>query len=104
MSLEKGRSRALREAAGANNIAGIDAALAGSTEFKALLNSGDYIGKTALHWAAGRGRIEAVRHLLLLGAKVGGNRIFQKIKYRRYTVLFSRHFLYLMCPVVLVYR
>mmetsp|Transcript_14452 Transcript_14452/g.23760 ORF Transcript_14452/g.23760 Transcript_14452/m.23760 type:complete len:186 (+) Transcript_14452:292-849(+) len=69
-SIEKGRSRALREAAGANNIAGIDAALAGSTEFKALLNSGDYIGKTALHWAAGRGRIEAVRHLLLLGAKV----------------------------------
>lgn len=70
MSSGKRKARALRDAAGDNDPHGIDAALENAQDFEGVLNSGDFVGKTALHWAAGRGRVEAVRHLLKLGAKI----------------------------------
>lgn len=69
---KRARARQLREAAGNNDPAGIDAALDGlkDIDFERTLNSGDFVGTTALHWAARRGRLEGTRHLLKLGAKI----------------------------------
>ena len=63
-------SRWVREAAGNDDVEGIDAALDASKDKDEALNKGDFVGRTALHWAAGRGRADAVRHLLALGARV----------------------------------
>jgi len=59
-------ARALREAAGNDDPEGIDEALARG----AKIDVTDMVGRTALHWAAGRGRVAATRHLLQLGARV----------------------------------
>jgi hypothetical protein len=62
--------RWVREAAGNDDVEGIDAALDAAKDKDEALNKGDFVGRTALHWAAGRGRADAVRHLLALGARV----------------------------------
>ena len=66
----KALKRRLREAAGDDDCDGIDAALHLARDFEGTLNSRDFVGATALHWAARRGRARAVGHLLRLGAKV----------------------------------
>ena len=63
-------SRWVREAAGNDDVEAIDSALDAASDRDAALNKGDISGRTALHWAAGRGRADAVRHLLSLGARV----------------------------------
>jgi len=62
--------RWVREAAGNDDVEGIEFALDAGKDRERLLNKGDFVGRTALHWAAGRGRPDAVRHLLSLGARV----------------------------------
>ena len=63
-------SRWVREAAGNDDVEAIDSALDAASDRDAALNKGDISGRTALHWAAGRGRADAVRHLLALSARV----------------------------------
>jgi ankyrin repeat protein len=66
----KKASRRLRESAGDDDPAGIDAALADGVD----IDVRDMVGRSALHWAAGRGRVAAARHLLSLGARVKSGR------------------------------
>ena len=50
VAVNRGKARQLRDAAGDNDPAGIDAALESAKDFAGILNNGDFVGKTALHW------------------------------------------------------
>ena len=50
IAVNRGKARQLRDAAGDNDPAGIDAVLESAQDFAGILNNGDFVGKTALHW------------------------------------------------------